>query len=225
MLTTILSALGLGGLGLGLAVAFIPGFGAGLLKMLKVAVEIVTEHPWQAACAALALWGAWERWDGIRLSARVAEWKAHHDKHLAADKASIARAIDWRKRTEASGKIVAQVIKEKADVEDRLNAALADSLRLRGPGRATALCRPRGGAGLPAAAGGPVAPGGPGDAPLAPMPDDEPMAAVPWRDLVERARDADANRTEVTAWREWYPKQAELLKTMKRELPVPAFGN
>lgn len=224
MIAAIVSALGLGGLGL--AIAFIPGFGAGLLKMLKVAVEIVAEHPWQAACAALALWGAWERWDGIRGWDRAAEWKAHHDKHLAADKASIASAINWRKQVEEGQTIITELIKDKADAEDRLNAALADSLRLRGPGRATALCRPRGSAGLPASAGGPVAPGGPGDAPLAPVPDDEPMAVLPWRDLVARAEDADRNRTEVMAWRAWYPKQAELLKAPSAaDIPEVKFGN
>lgn len=56
------------------------------------------------------------------------------------------------------------------------------------------------------------------------MPDDEPMAIVPWRDLVTRAEEADRNRTEALSWREWYARNKALIEDGKRELPVPAFG-
>lgn len=61
MLTAILSALGLGSLGL--ACAFIPGFAVRALGILRSAIGIVAAYPWQAACAALALFSAW-CWNG-----------------------------------------------------------------------------------------------------------------------------------------------------------------
>lgn len=223
LIAALLSALGLGGLGL--AMVFVPGLRSAVLAGLGWVVDQVARHPWQAACLALALWGGYERWDGVRGWNRAAEWQAHHTKHLAADKASIAAAVQWRKRIEETAATVAELIREKTDAENRLNSALADSLRLRGPGRAAALCRPRGGAGLAAAAGGRLPDDRPGDAPVDPVPDDEPMAIVPWRDLVTRAEEADRNRTEALSWREWYARNKALIEDGKAELPVPAFGD
>lgn len=57
MLASILSALGIGGLGL--AVAFVPGFGLRLLKMLKAGFDIIAAYPWQVACGVLALLSVW----------------------------------------------------------------------------------------------------------------------------------------------------------------------
>lgn len=224
MITTILSLLGISG-GIGLAVAFIPGFGKRLIEIGGALLGLVRDHPWQAACCALALWGAWERWDAIDARAKAAAWKVKWDRHVADDKASIARAIDWRDKYQSASAELAGAIKEKTDAENRLTSALGSGLRLRGPGRATALCGPRGSTGPAATASGPEAPGGGGDAPLAPVPDDEPMAIVPWNGLVRFGEEADANRTEVMAWREWYAREAELLKARKAELPAPAFGN
>lgn len=54
------------------------------------------------------------------------------------------------------------------------------------------------------------------------------MAIVPWPDLVQRSEDADADRAEVIAWREWFATNRkawdEYREKLKRELPKPAFG-
>lgn len=55
------------------------------------------------------------------------------------------------------------------------------------------------------------------------------MAIVPWPDLVQRSEDADADRAEVIAWREWFDANrkawADYKAKLQRELPKPAFGN
>jgi hypothetical protein len=54
------------------------------------------------------------------------------------------------------------------------------------------------------------------------------MAIVPWPDLIQRSEDADADRAEVKAWREWYARTKaeweEYRAKLKRELPTPKFG-
>lgn len=94
----------------------------------------------------------------------------------------------------------------------RNNAALADALRLRGPGKAAAACHRSGSdTGLSPAPGGPDAPAA-GQLPeLAGLPDQHgPFAALPWPELIEWGRSADDNAAEVKAWRDWYKKQRAL---------------
>ena len=54
------------------------------------------------------------------------------------------------------------------------------------------------------------------------------MAILPWPDLIQRSEDADADRAEVKAWREWYARTKdeweEYRAKLKRELPTPKFG-
>lgn len=222
MMGWILSLLGTGGFIA--ALVFIPGLWAKVLAGLKWLVDVICDHPREAIIAALVLWVAWERADAIHARQTTVAWKARWDSHIAADKRSITQAIQWKRDFDTTAAQLSTALKDKTHAEDLLNAALADNLRMRGPGRATAICGQRGDSGSGTGSGGNIAPGGTGDAPLAPVPDDEPMAILPWRELVERARFADDNRTEVMAWREWYAKTGALLRERKAQLPAPEFG-
>ena len=91
--------------------------------------------------------------------------------------------------------------KELNNETNRRIAASADTLRLRGPGKANCLNPATPGAsryvpprGKPDASGSQV-PTGDGEALL---------AAVPWPWLVDRAEQCDLNRAEVETWRSWH---------------------
>ena len=124
----------------------------------------------------------------------AARWeKQYHSLQTQADRIK-------RERDEANAK-VSEEIRKRTDEENRRIAAGADDLRVSGPGRSRASC-------APAAPGGHVAPSGTGDVAGPQVPTDE-RAAVPWQWLVTRAEQADLNRAEVLAWRDWYARLAE----------------
>ncbi len=108
-----------------------------------------------------------------------------------------------RQRDEAYAKIAAE-IRKRTDEENRRIAGSADDLRVSGPGRSR-CSQP------PAASGRHGAPGGNGNAPGPQVPATD-SAAVPWQWLVNRAEQADLNRAEVLAWRDWYQRLAEQWK-------------
>lgn len=123
----------------------------------------------------------------------------------------------WRDDYEKTAAKLTAKIGENHALETRLVAARANDLRLRGPGRA-AICP-----GSTPGTGGPEPTGGGPDAPLAPMPPEQPMAIVPWGDLVRHAEEADLNRSEVQTWRTWYVQNVEALRKAKLELPKPIY--
>ena len=99
---------------------------------------------------------------------------------------------------EAESARIAAELRRKHDEEVRRIASGADGLRVSGPGRASASCPPATPGGLGPSSGtgnvaGPQVP--PGDG-----------ATVPWGWLVNRAEQADLNRAEVLAWREWHAR-------------------
>lgn len=144
------------------------------------------------------------------------------------DKA-LAKANDearrWRDDYEDKTAALSKQIGETNALQVRNNALVADSLRLRGPGKAAAgSCAGRGdSAGPSSGAGGSGSPPAGPDAPLAPVPSDEPMAIVPWADLVRRAEESDAALSEAHTWRTWYLANEEELKKARLTIPQPAF--
>jgi hypothetical protein len=102
------------------------------------------------------------------------------------------------RKAQAAGKQISKDIRGKTDEENRRIAGDADAVRVSGPGKA--VCRP-----APAAPGGHDKASGKPDAPGPQVPPAD-SAAVPWPWLVQRAEQADLNRAEVLAWREWYDK-------------------
>lgn len=99
-------------------------------------------------------------------------------------------------------------IRKKNDETNARIAADANDLRLRGPGKASACPSAAARARQPGSASDrPADAAGSGNAAADGMPD---FAAVPWAWLVGRAENADLDRAEVIAWRDWYARQHEL---------------
>jgi hypothetical protein len=136
-------------------------------------------------------------------------------RHASKVEAQLSKATAELKRIDGEaraakerGDKLAKELRDRTDEENRRIAGDADALRVSGPGKA--VCRP-----APTAASGHEEGRGNGDAPGPQVPSDD-RAAVPWPWLVARAEQADLNRAEVVAWRDWYsrlvaawPKSAE----------------
>jgi hypothetical protein len=122
-----------------------------------------------------------------------------HSAKLQAQITKIASdARETKAKLDAANARIAADIREKNDEENRRIAGTADDLRVSGPGRSRAACPP-------AASGGHHPPNGKPDAAGPQMPSDD-LAAVPWQWLVQRSEQADLNRAEVIAWRNWYDR-------------------
>lgn len=229
ILPLILSLAGAGGIGGYIALRL---FAPGLLAVIGGVLKAIPPKVW-LALAALAfvcglLWwhnhevkAAYNRGYATATVERDAKWSASFDTmHGAAQ--TYAAAFNQQSAT------LSNQIGARHATELRAIAARADDLRLRGPGRAAACARPGAVAGLSPATGGREPSGGTVDDGVAGLPDETPMAIVPWPDLIQRGEDADANRAEVIAWRErdaalrklWDDYRAKL----KRDLPTPEFG-
>jgi hypothetical protein len=110
-------------------------------------------------------------------------------------------AAQWRAQAEDRQRRINQQLKERHDEKVRANAALADALRVRGPGAAAARCRPLDPASLSAAAGGRRQAAPAADAAGPPMPAADGLAVVPWEWLVRRAEQFDELLSEAMTWR------------------------
>ena len=226
ILPLILSLAGIGGVA---ALFFAPGLRIALVGILRA----IPPKGWLAIGALALLAGLW--WAHTRaVSAaynrgyatatveRDAKWgEAFDTMHRAA--LTYAAAFNQHSDT------LAAQIGARHEQDLRAIATRADALRLHGPGRAAATCsRPGDIAGLPPPARLDEPPGGQADDGVAGLPDEVPMAVVPWPDLVQRSEDADADRSEVIAWREWFAQNrkawADYREKLKSDLPKPEFG-
>lgn len=152
---------------------------------------------WQLVCMALA---------GLLLIQHFQLADARHDRDAyKAQRDYYKSAIDDAdKRVRAAQKAFDKLsadFRRLNDEENRRIAGDAQSLRVSGPGKATCHAPPAAASGHEEGRGKPDAPG-----PQVPSAD---SAAVPWPWLVTRAEQADLNRAEVLAWREWYRKLVE----------------
>lgn len=131
---------------------------------------------------------------------RSSSFKAGYDKAVA-DGRTRVRIVERRSESISSEE------RNKAHEEIQHNAVRADALRVRGPG-AAACVDP----GLPVGAGGSGTTGGRADDALAGMSggERERLIALPFGETVDLAEQADANRTEVLAWREWHRRLTEM---------------
>lgn len=166
-------------------------------------------------------------------SAGIAETNAAWDKAQAEWQRA---AGQWARNVEARDRAIAEEERHRHDQTVRANRAVADALRLHGPGRSAALCvRPPADPGLPAAAGGPAgAPAGADAAgPGLPAGDrdgpgrERQWAIVPWSWLVERANDLDDLRSKVDAYNRWYLRSQAEWEKARADGPLgppPAFG-
>jgi len=228
MLTFLLSTLGIGGAALALRI-----FAPGLRAAISGIAQAIPPKVWLVIAGLAALGGAWWWHTGTVSAAynrgyaqatveRDAKWgEAFDTMHRAA--LTYAAAFNQHSDT------LAAQIGARHEQDLRAIATRADALRLHGPGRAAATCsRPGDIAGLPSPARLDEPPGGQADDGVAGLPDEVPMAVVPWPDLVQRSEDADADRSEVIAWREWFAQNrkawADYREKLKSDLPKPEFG-
>lgn len=134
----------------------------------------------------------------------------------------------WKSAYEAKSRTAAILIGERYAQDLRRNAALADDLRLRGPGRAGACSGPGSIANVAGGAGRQDGSPAPADAPTGPMPAGDGQAIVPWGWLVQRAEEHDRLLAEVTAWRSHDDQQRlihqDAIKRLRGEYPEPQFG-
>lgn len=226
MLTLILSLLGGGGL-IGAALFFIPGLGLAISRI----VAAIPPKVWFGIAAAIALGLAFwlhQSHASQEIADARAAGKAEGIAEMRAEVAKIhADAVRWRDNYQITAGQLSTAKRRLFDDEIRSTAALADALRLRGPGKAAAPACGRSGdsAGPSASASGYEPTGGPVDAPVAPVSPDEPMAVLPWSGVARFGEYHDEDRTEVLTWRSWYLGQAEILRLAKQKLPTIKLGN
>jgi hypothetical protein len=210
-------------------------FEAFFLKLAANAVSskigpLLKRVPWQVWAAIVAILliagGVWFHQRAVKqlqessYAAGAADGSAREKKTFAASLAKArADATTWRVKYEDKAAALTKEIGERNALEARNIAARADALRLRGPGQAAACSGSGTGSGPAAGAGGREPASGPGNAALAGMPEDEPMAIVPWGDLVGFGEGHDLDRSEVLTWRAWYARNAELLREARTSLP------
>ena len=227
MLTLALSLLGGGG-AIGALLWFIPG----AREILSGIARAIPPRVW-LAIAVLALIGAGVWW--FNHAVDIAYKQGRKDGSAARDQAWHGAIAAWnrtadvlRARAEAADRARSELERQIHDQEVRTIDARARSLLLRGPGKAGFACgRSEQDAGLSASPGGRDPAGGAADDGMAGLPADEPMATVPWPELVERARAADEDRAEVTAWRRWYAGQSAAWAARKAAppaMPDPLIG-
>lgn len=208
--------------------------GLGLLfGRIRSVAEKIPRQVWIVLAALVVLALGWHLHASAVRDARaegLAEGKQTADRQWsAAIEMQRADAARWRKDYETTATALTAEIGARHAQELRIIAARADDLRLRGPGRAAASCERSGDpAGLPATPGGlDAAPGAIAGGVAGMPPDGGPFATLPWPELVAQAEQADENRAEVKAWRDWYAAQKAKWEraraNLAAQLPEPGF--
>ena len=205
-----------------MVVPLVAKLGLGLMfGRVKAFLQLIPRWAWIAlAVVAVLLAGYWLHGRAVRNAYQTAyaAGRADEKKDWQAAFAKMQEAAAaWRANYEDAATRISTEEGARHDAEIRSNAIRADDLRVHGPG-AAACTGPGDRAGLSTAPGGPDAASGTGDASVAGVPEHPSLAAVPWGRLVDYAESCDANRSEVTAWRAWYPRQVQLLKDYKAKL-------
>jgi hypothetical protein len=131
---------------------------------------------------------------------------AGYERRAAEDAKVIVEMRARGQTAEANGKTISTDTRSTNDAANAGTNAAADSLLAHGPG--AARCGHVSNSAVPAASGE-HEPGSdrPADGAGTVLPGDDQLAAVPWNWLVGRARQADLDRSEVLAWRDWYVRQ------------------
>jgi hypothetical protein len=115
------------------------------------------------------------------------------------------RVIKKLRRIEKAANEVARQAQQLSLTDRRRIATSADTLRVRGPGKAACSS-------IVPAASSVVRPDRSRDAPVASVPDGQgqSLLGVPFAGAVNFAERCDAYRSEVNSWRDWYKRQAEV---------------
>lgn len=176
---------------------------AGIALKLSPVGKILKSIPrpvWIALAVIAAVVGL-VLWHNHQVSAAYGRGKV--DGARAESDRIVARAKKIEARANATNRKIASYVRSKTDEANRRTIAVADGLRLRGPGKAAYRCP-----GFAAAASGPQPATGASDVAGARLPSDD-RAVVPWGFLVSHAQTCDLNLNEVNAWREWYDRIAK----------------
>lgn len=184
---------------------------AARLAPVRRILGFVPTWAWVALAIALAgLLGALWHGKQVRQTIDAAEKRGEERAYKRVE--AKARAIEARAKD--IGERIAAEMRSRHNEELRRNADLADSIRLRGPGKAACPGSP----GLPAGAGRPEPAGGRSDAPVDRVPGEErvELIAVPFGELVGRAERCDALRIEVLSWRTWHPRMVVEWEKLRR---------
>jgi len=173
------------------------------LFLLPILARLKSVPRWVWLLAALvgilALGSCWhgrrvKAHDNTIIAARDAYWKDKLDKaHLD--------ALSWKQQAEETHAAIAADLRNRNDETLRHNAAVADSLRLRGPGKAS--CRQGDNSSVAVSPGGRDEAAGNADAARSGVPEQD-GAGVSWGWLVDRSEQCDANRSEAETWRRWH---------------------
>lgn len=163
-------------------------------------------------------------WHKHEVSAAYARGKADEAAHVE------AKAIEIKGKIDALTTKITDKIRSMTDAENSRIAGVADTLKLRGPGRAVCPGNPV--AATPAS--GRDAPAGPADAQLArvPYPEWQQLLAVPFAPTIDFGRGHDQCQAELKAYRAqrkeleaaWQQITDELKKQPKRSLIQRIFN-
>lgn len=222
---TLLSILTGGGLIGGIAMLILrPALRTTALGIL----QSIPPRIWYALAIMALLFGViW--WHGSQVNAARKEGKQAGRAEVQAELELWKQAArDWKRATDSKSQTISILTGERYNEDLRRNAAVADDLRLRGPGKAAACHGSRRDTGVAGAAGGPESPAPSPDAPRGPVPAGDGFAVVPWGWLVERAEDHDRLLAESKAWRSWYDGQRRVheaaVAALRAKMPEPEFG-
>jgi hypothetical protein len=131
----------------------------------------------------------------------TADVNAGWQKRLDAEHAA---ALTWKHKFDQSQAAMALAIRTRHEDTLRADAALADAIKLRGPG--AARCGQGTYSSAAAGAGRHVAGSRQADAPVVGLPDQErvDLIGLPFTGTVNGFQRCDANLSEVKSWHEWY---------------------
>jgi hypothetical protein len=147
---------------------------------------------WQLVSLGLAALFIVQHFQFVSARHSAAKW----EKVSAQYKVQLDTETEKNKAAEKQTAQISKQLKDRTDEENRRIAGDADTLRLRGPGKA--VCPPVSGApGEHQQATPDTNVAGPS------LPTDE-RAAVPWNWLVQRAQEHDELLNENKAWRDWH---------------------
>jgi hypothetical protein len=198
----------LGGLsGIGIASVAYPPFGLFLLDILRAIVaELKKLSPSELGCIGLGIALVWcaswgNHWKAVATERQASLVKLH---------ATLDAETAKNKAAEKQTAQISKQLRDRTDEENRRIAGDADTLRLRGPGKAVCPAFPSG----PSNGEGPTKPDVAGPA----LPPDD-RAAVPWGWLVQRSEEHDQLLNEVRAWRDWHE---QVLKVWPKTTEAPA---
>lgn len=184
----------------------------------------VPRWAWIALAVAVLGWLAWRWHDGrieqLRTEVRVAAIAARDQQWQRGFDEMQRKAGIYKGGFLAASAREARLLRRRTDETLRRSAAAADDLRLQGPGRAAAApgCRSFTGAADRGDTGRPGPAGWPADAPLAPVPDQERLALLPWAGTTRFAEEHDRYRAERNALIEHVDTQNRLIADLRAKL-------